>query len=688
MSGTQGNDSQEPFRASFTWRFLVDAVVANYVVPLALTWLLQRLGVGSKRGIGITAVLCVLVTLAATGGLWALFAVRPEAAGRMMRAVLAWLTRVTRAAAWTALGAAASALVLLAVAGVHRVVESFEPCGSPLELRVLAAPEALTPLRAAAAEFVRDAHEPGRSRCPRYAVSVAAEPDVLALPAAFADDRAASDADTGSVPGPQPDIWIPSSFSEYAYADPDPPGDDRRLEVLGSLGRSPVVIALFTKDDNLVYSETSTPREKTAEEILVRFKGYFDLTGIARPIPESFAPSLLATPALYAALVKSGTIPRSADAERFLSPVGSLAPDPATLLCGLRAEALRGADPPGGLAVAVPEQAVLDYDAGRALGDRCEAAGRDPIPADWRLHPYYADDLPLLNYPFVRVRRPGQDTAARAAGVGAFRSWLDDHPLTSQGLRDTSCRHRPDAAAPDLARAAGRDTGGLACPAPPKSTRAARDDFQSALETFNKARQRVALSVVLDVSGSMGYPASTATRGSRLSVGVEFLRGLNGQLKGDDTASLWTFAQPSRSRPRDPVATPVGSAPLSAGDQRADLAAALARQEPAGRDFPLARALARVDDQPKAGDVLVVTDGQGPRSATDADLDALAAFHRAHPGTGITLALTGPTRCDFAPVRRIRDRVDAGCVRLSGDDAGQAARLLVQWRDPARGGKR
>ncbi|MCQ0004010.1 hypothetical protein [Actinomadura madurae] len=118
-------------------------------------------------------------------------------------------------------GAAVMALVLLAGVGVHRLGERTGACGQPLELRVLTAPETLTPLRAAAAEFANDGRDD--RGCRRYSVTVVAETGPVPLYDGFrllwrrsepADER---HSDAQQLFGPQPDIWVPSSTAEYDF---------------------------------------------------------------------------------------------------------------------------------------------------------------------------------------------------------------------------------------------------------------------------------------------------------------------------------------------------------------------------------------------------------------------------------------------------------------------------------------
>ncbi|MFG2000836.1 vWA domain-containing protein [Spirillospora sp. NPDC048911] len=587
---------------------------------------------------------------------------------------------------WVGTGAALAGLVLGAITGVRALLSPGGACGRPLEIRVLTTPEALTPLRAAAADFTADTRDAG---CPEYAVTVTAEPGATPVRSGLARDWERDRTGVGTqLLGPQPDIWVPSSPAEYAYA-----SDRTDLAASGSppalsphpasIGRSPMVLALFGDDDGTVYRESARPGRDTTIELLERFKEA-GLKGIARPIPETSAAALAVTPVLHQAVTNTGLAESGEAAERFVSPPDLLAPDAVSLLCQLRERAWERSDgPPKGFAVAVPEHVLNDYNAGRALGDRCDAVDASKAPYDrWKLYPYYARDLPALDYRFVQVKWPGQDDRERDGVVRRFRDWLKDKPLTPQGLRaadGTFQRPRtPDPAHPYL-DALDRP-GAVTVPSVVKGTDA--PGVQDSLDAIGAVRDKVLLSLLIDTSGSMGSPTTKVVSRSRLTHAISVLRNLVGQLKGDDVIGLQSFARATDGDRTPQVITHVRSGLVSS--QQADLVNGKLQAQVAARsDLPLADAIQAADLQFGKKHVIVVTDGQSDRTNPDLDaaLGRLRAFHGKHPGVVVTFLLTGPSGCAGSPVEKIRNAVGGNCRELTGDpDEVQAARLLAELR--------
>ncbi|MEV4258396.1 hypothetical protein AB0J52_35015, partial [Spirillospora sp. NPDC049652] len=388
---------------------------------------------------------------------------RPDLVHNILAGATTTLAWMAKALACLLAGAAVMVLVLLAALGVRALRNAAQPCGQPLELRVLTAPEMQTPLRAAAAEFVADRTDGG---CRQYTVTVVPEPGPVSLYDAFSRVWRRNDTgDDRQLVGPQPDVWIPATSAELDFvphtgqagpgggqggggqaaggqastgAGAGQPGSgsgDPRFRTLShSLGTSPMVLALFPKADAAVASPYSAPLKQSVGALLNQIaQTGVKLRGIARPVPDTSSAALEVTPALYDA--QPGSSP-SAD-EKFASPPDLVAPDAVTLLCRFRARAALNQEPPSDVAVAVPEQVLADYDAGRALGDRCGPV--DPATtsnARWRLHPYYAVGLPSMDYPLVQLTWHGQDTRARNDAIDDLRSWLASHPLSDQGLRD------------------------------------------------------------------------------------------------------------------------------------------------------------------------------------------------------------------------------------------------------------
>ncbi|MFC4909929.1 hypothetical protein [Actinomadura gamaensis] len=637
---------------------------------------------------------------------------RPDLVHNVLARATTTLAWMARALACLLLGAAAMVLVLLAVLGVRALRDAAQPCGQPLELRVMSAPEMLTPLRAAAAEFVADRRDAG---CRRYTVTVVPEPGPVSLYDAFS--RLWRRNDTGEdqqLLGPQPDVWIPASGTELDFV---PHGGqaggngDPRFRQYRSLGTSPMVLALFPKTDAAVASPYSAPLKSSPGALLKQIaQSGVKLRGIARPVPDTSAAALAVTPALYDA--QEGASPSAA--EKFASPPDLVAPDAVTLLCRFRAQAAQGLAPPSDIAVAVPEQVLADYDAGRALGDRCGPAdASSDLSAGWRLHPYYAVGLPTMNYPFVQLTWRGQDTRARDDAIGDLRSWLAAHPLSEQGLRDD----RGEIPAPPegdsehfyLSRLQGM-VGERAVP--PLVQLNGTPPVQAALDRLAAARPKVSATLLLDVSGSMDQaagsatpaspaasasPATTPTAGSaggggpaasggtRLNRAVTFLQSFVDQLQGSDRVGLQVFS--SAADPRNPAT--FGNVPPrdAQSDQKDQVGNQLQAVTTVGGDLPFRSALAAANLSSGRQDLLLVTDGESAGSNPDAS--GLASwlsgpFRAANPNLRLTVVLTGPAGCGTAHIAQLTSALGPGrgrCVSLTNaPEQEQAAQLLSGLR--------
>ncbi|NKZ07636.1 vWA domain-containing protein [Actinomadura latina] len=657
--------------------------------------------------IGVTLVhgafwLNAAVTLLVVGVLTAaLLTFYPDTAHDVLERVSRTLRWGGATLGWGLAGAAVMALILLAGSGVHRLREHASSCGQPLDLRVLTAPETLTPLRAAAAEFANDSEDRG---CRKYSVTVVPEAGPVPLYDGFrllwrrSEAADAGHADDQQLFGPQPDIWIPSSTAEYDFV-PKGPGQtaaagmgaegpsgkgDPVFRVHGSAGSSPLVLALFTKAHESVADPIAAPIAPSTAALLKRIADAgVKLDAIARPVPETSAAALAVTPALY-----DGTPGGDAEDERFAEPADLVAPDAVSLLCRFRERAAaQDSEPPDDIAVAVPEQVLHDYDMGRPLGDRCGAVDPDAAQyAKWRLNPYYATDLPTLDYPFVQVRWRGQDTRERDAAVTAFRRWLDRSPLTLQGFRDDRGVIPParegDTRHYFLSRLQGI-VGNRVMPTviglpPPEAV-------QDTLDRIGAARPRTSVSLLLDVSGSMGG-AAQARGGSRLARGTSFLRSLVSQLQSNDRVGLQVSsatASPSSSET-------FGHVPQDAAspEQKNAVMSRLQAVASGGADQPLSDAIAAADPGPGRQNLVLVTDGQIP--ATNPGLGSRVrwlsgAFRERHPELRLTVVLTGPATCGSSPVKEIVGALGpedgGGCVALTeAPEAEQAAELLSELR--------
>lgn len=672
---------------------VVSGLIANQVLKLvdAVAWLQTVLP------LAVLALVIVAVSVA-------LF--RSERAGATLKRLSRTLPWNPEAVAWACAGAAVMAAVLLAWTGVVSLAEHARSCGQPLELRVVTSPETLTSLRDAAKGFEEDSEERG---CREYSVTVAPEPEFVQLSEAFGRLWRRSEPPGGEAApapqderlyGPQPDVWIPSSTAEFDYVEKSPdqvrraqgagspsPGPSARADPVfttrGSLGSSPMVLALFGGDHAQVEDTAIKPPQRRTTDLLQRFaRAGVELREIARPVPETSAAALAVTPVLYDALPGGDQ-----QDEEFAEPTDLVAPDAVTLMCKAR----QGAHPPDRVAFAVPEQVVNDYDAGR-LKKQCGAADAPGAGGEWTLYPYYAEDLPTLDYPFIQVTWRGQDTRERDAAVTAFRRWLTRHPLTRQGLRDDRGA-MPSAREGDSARQDLTALWTLLGPniipnrMDPNPLEPAGDDrsgkyVAERLQRVAAARPPASVSLMLDVSGSMGRPAQG--RDTRLTRSVSFLQSLVGQLQSRDSAGLQVASK------KKPPASPytlenvrlAGTGPA----QKNRITSHLQAVATAGGDVALADMIGKADVDP-GSNLIVVTDGQSPgtNGSGSSPGEAAAKFRDRHRDVRVTVVLAGQTGCAASPVKEIVDAFGPsggkGCVSLTGaPEAQQAAQLLSDLR--------
>ncbi|MFA1542491.1 hypothetical protein [Actinomadura monticuli] len=589
---------------------------------------------------------------------------------------------------WGAAGATAMLLILTSVVGVGQLLKWTRPCGQPLELRVLANPATIRPLRSAAAEFENESRDHG---CSEYSVSVAGEPGPVRLRTAFRQqwprNGAAGDppTDNDRLFGPQPDIWIPSSEEEFDYVKGvgGGAGTPSFVKKSPSLGLSPMTLALFGEDHTVVNDLRALPVATDIGDLLNRFASAgLKLRGIARPVPETSAVALAVTPALYARTQDTD----NREDERFAEPADMLAPDAVSLLCRFREQAEEGLRPPKDIAVAVPEQLLSDYDFGLPLGDD-QCKGLDLTSrehAAWRLYPHYSADLPTLDHPFVQVTWPGQRTSERSDAVRAFHDWLMRNPLTAQGFRDGEGTYPAtdldDPAPYSLSRlvADRRFTTTLPDKVPPKSP----DDVQSALAVISKARPKVSLSLMLDVSGSMGGTAR-GRAGTRLAQGASFMQSLVTQLQDSDNAALRVSSSEQVPKGDESDVPP----PVSP-ESKNDILRRLQDATPKGSDRSLSTMLEDARIGSERTNLVLVTDGQVGSTRKDLSAGTLSGEYRAkHRDMRLVVVMAGPAGCGASPVKdlvaALRGGGGAECLALSTDPKAQerqAAELMVNLR--------
>jgi hypothetical protein len=475
----------------------------------------------------------------------------------------------------------------------------------------------------------------------------------------LSDDDCSSRPARATLLGAQPDVWIPASsvvargVRDYVKGlracsgKASPVLARAHLDLEGSVASSPLVVGVFTKSDqpNLVAGRQGLKPLLDAfyEDDLVR--------SLARPSPDASTSGLLVTPLLYQVMPGLGGDP--AKAEEALAQTEAPAGDAVSMLCELRKEP--APEPPDRMAVIVPESVMARYDRGDALGGTGCPSGRPP--QQWRLFPYYADDLPVLDYPFVHVRWQGQDTGRRDAAVADFRKWLRRDALTREGLRSPSGTLTTDDHAVRELREGGHTVPDTVPPRPAAGGENCTGTLEGLLHCFQGARQPLPLSIMLDVSGSMANPSGPQSE-PRLGFAQELALRIMGGVRPSAPTSLFLFSRPPGSDAGYRMANG-GLAAASGGEaDRPDVETALQRATTKGWDLALASAIAQAAPHLRSGKqtLVVVTDGQAASTNPGAGGQAAALarqLRKDYPELTLLIALTPPADCRAQPVAAV-----------------------------------
>lgn len=570
--------------------------------------------------------------------------------------------------------------VALGVNAVWHPLDSGRACSRPIDLRVIAAPESVTALRAAAQEFEQD-------RCSAVTISVLPEPPLARMMTGFASGWVESRGSSAEILyGPQPDIWISDSriVAEgvlNAVQSSNPGIGKASLKVEQRIASSPIVLGLFSGYAGSAAEHgtfengaaSGTPLSRLVNELQSN-----DILGgprdLVRAVPDTSESALLATPALYSASPGQQDTEIEQNQIRLRERVlgtRQAFPDGAAVLCHFRREQGSGAEPPRRVAVLLPEQSVFAYDAGDALGDSCPAG---PTRQNWKIYPYYASDLPVLDYTFVHVRWPGQDDAERYRTVEDFEQWLTRNAASKlPGFRGAGgAAGKSLISSITYASASNPDPPPASIPVRLPRYRRCGDSLTSIMTCYSEARPQLVATILLDISGSMALP--TASGSPRLDWA---------QKTGDGIAEL---AHPADSLKFLPFASSVHSfRPLGQLSQQS-LISHLDDQVAINLDRPLATEIDHVIGTlaPGRQNVVILTDGQNKHtnSARAVPDSTLAADIRdRHPGLRVFLALTSGASCTSEPVKTLADALRragaGGCVQASGSPAASAAELFA-----------
>lgn len=640
-------------------------------------------------GIVVLGIVIVAVATSSGGapGIWP----RVKAAiGRAVE-VARWACGLVRPGA---AGIAAAAVVILGIMFVPPLwsaATSGGACGEPIDLRVVTDAENVGPLTAAARRYMADRSGGG---CRAVTVDVTGDAPAEQVEKGFShgwtspgtglnDDDCSSRPARATLLGAQPDVWIPAGsivargVRDYleglsaCSGKASPVLARADLDLQGSVASSPLVVGVFSRSDQPGLVADGGKR-KLAPLLDAFYKDGL-VRSLARPSPDASSSGLLATPLLYQAMPDSRGDP--AKVEEALAQTEAPAGDAVSMLCELR----KGAPaPPDGMAVIVPESVLARYDHGDALGGTGCPSGAPP--QQWRLFPYYADDLPVLDYPFVHVRWQGQDTGRRDRAVADFRKWLQQDALTREGLRTPAGALTGDDHAVRDLRNGGHPVPESVPPRPPAGGQDCTGSLEELLGCYHGARPPLPLSVMLDVSGSMANPSgpqSDPRLGFAQSLALRIMDGV----RPSAPTSLFLFSRP----PRAPLGyrMPNGGLAAAAGGEsdRSDVETAVQRATTNGWDLPLTSAVDQAAAHLPLGrqTLVVVTDGQAASTNPGAGGQAAALARRLkkdYPDMDLLIALTPSSDCRAEPVASIAAAFGPDSC-MSGDTVDALTSLVM-----------
>ncbi|GAA4601059.1 hypothetical protein GCM10023195_02200 [Actinoallomurus liliacearum] len=585
------------------WQLLVFLAPAAGICAALLLRHLRQISIALAWAIAVASSLSGLVVLVGKKD-------------QVLEWLLAWvehtreqLVKLSRALLAFVLTAAAVAGAGWAVTGTIGALGG--SCSPPLDLRVLTAPENLTALQRAAAEYTA-AHS---ARCRPVRIAVAPSGSVLNVASGFQNgwysEPGAGENGRGAL---QPDVLIPASSGEAdrLLAAPHP---GVRLKNEGSIGSSPLAVGISSSasgDLDNVLPGQDPPR--LAELLDAAHRS--GVQRIFRASPDVSEIGALASVDLYA----GGALGDPRTTERALGNAALPLSDSAALLCALRHRPASDER----VAVIAPEQVLADYGNGRALGTACPAPGGGGP----KLTIHQVSDTHTFDYPFIHVSWDGQSSTRRSRQVDDFRRWLGHDRLQGEAFRDADGR-------PGIADSTdGRLYLGAVPRMPVRPYR--RDQINDTLARFAQARPPLHIAMALDVSGSMsgGRPQP----GSRFTYAVQVARAAAQTAihDGRDTVELDVFSRVQKQPPFRATGPPAGPGTIGSALDGLTLQ---------GSDIPLYDAIgdaaARVAAYPDAT-VVVLTDG----GSEAADPRARAAALRKALKTRPIIVLTGTDTCE------------------------------------------
>lgn len=528
-----------------------------------------------------------------------------------------------------------------------------EPCGRPLELRVLTSAENRDIIRRLADEF---AVSPENNRGCRLAhITLSTQSSAEVVRQAFLREwsgpsSVGTDSPVATLLGARPDVWLPASTAEVEHVLALRPRD-AELEVMGSLAYTPMVFAAPKRYRQRIESQlpqAGSPSWRDLIDAAVRS----GLT-VARPDPGLSVAGLLATVDLYRGIPRGDT-QALRDLERRITSLGTPVSGLRDLLCTIRTS---GAST---TAVIATEQAWLDYERGEPLGDGCpRPGGRPPVS----YHAFHPADAHGADHPFVRVTWGKEADPRRDEAIDRWRRWLAERLASAGGYRST----------------AGQAVGDLPPIIEPEVPvrRFRGQELARTLEEFPSARQAVTLAFIVDRSGSMNKP--TAENVSRLDRARELIDASLRLLGAADSAGVAAF--PAEGEPGGPRLHQIQPVVPFSGENREEAAKRLAAFDGRGSGhMPLYDAIEEAARGLRGRGVnqavVVFTDGE---RSTRGGIDAAELARRLAASADrprVFVVAIGERECDEPDIARLEEHdVMSRCYAASESTTDQ----LIGW---------
>jgi hypothetical protein len=531
-------------------------------------------------------------------------AVRPlrEAARRLGKAVAPLL---------------ALCLVLAAAGGygVYRLVSATPVCAPPVQLRLLTDSDVRPTLASAVDAYLASPANHDAHGCRRSGIDVNVPKSTDAVRGFQQSALWRTPPPTGDFQpqrdiGAQPDIWIPGSSVSVQRAAAGTGKRAARLDQLGPLAYTPLVLAVPDSFSSSPADRTGAPLSGLVSRLQILNKQAV----VLRADPEYTDSAQLATVGLYGtnAGEASPLVPRLLEQQAaLLSPPPH---DSHALMCSL---AQGDASLAHNAAVLVPEQVMAQFNA--PTGEH--TPGCDTATLGVR-YPEYPADVGMLDLPFVHVTWDGgdRDAQVRDVAVAAFHDWLTgpdgQRVFTSAGYRGLSAQPGTPALPPLDSWLTG---AGAARDPKPVRYDVSADAVTKALVSYRTARGPGQVLFLLDSSSSMSQDSKVWSGPGRAKDLIS--QSLDG-LGPSDSYGVWAVAGAS---PTHKVLVPLGrhQDPSAA---RAALAAAQTVNGEANPGASLSDALAalkggRTNGQPQL--IVYLTDGEDDVHLRDGILNSV-----------------------------------------------------------------